>query len=61
VLAWVARWVIMTLVPSSLPMAVVPEWWWRAALISLAGSVLGALYPGAKAARQDTIEALTYE
>jgi putative ABC transport system permease protein len=60
-LAYVARWVIVTVVPSSLPVVVVPEWWWRAALISLAGSVLGAVYPGAKAARQDTIEALTYE
>jgi putative ABC transport system permease protein len=60
-LAWVAKWVIISLVPSSLPVMVVPEWWWRAALISLAGSVLGALYPGLKAARQDTVEALTYE
>lgn len=60
-LAWVAKWVIITLVPSSLPVVSVPEWWWRAALISLAGSVLGAMYPGLKAARQDTVEALTYE
>jgi putative ABC transport system permease protein len=60
-LAWLAKWVIITLVPSSLPVVVVPEWWWRAALIALAGSVLGALYPGIKAARQDTVEALTYE
>jgi putative ABC transport system permease protein len=60
-LAWVAKWVIITVVPSSLPVVAVPEWWWRAALISLAGSILGALYPGMKAARQDTVEALTYE
>ena len=60
-LAWVARYVILTFVPSSLPVVMVPEWWWRAGLISLAGSVLGAFYPGLKAARQDTIEALTYE
>jgi putative ABC transport system permease protein len=60
-LTYVARWVIVSLVPSSLPVVVVPEWWWRAALISLTGSVLGAMYPGARAARQDTIEALAYE
>ena len=60
-LAFVARWLITTLVPASLPVIVVPDWWWRAALISLAGAVLGAVYPGTKAARQDTVEALTYE
>jgi putative ABC transport system permease protein len=60
-LAWVAKYVISTLVPASMPVALVPDWWWRAALISLAGSVLGAMYPGIKAARQDTIEALAYE
>jgi putative ABC transport system permease protein len=60
-LTFVARWVILTLVPASLPVLIVPEWWWRAALIALAGAVLGSLYPGAKAARQDTIEALAYE
>jgi putative ABC transport system permease protein len=60
-LAFVAKWTITALVPASLPVTVVPEWWWRAALISLAGAVLGALYPGLKAAKQDTIEALAYE
>lgn len=60
-LTFVAAWVITALVPSSLPVVTVPEWWWRAAAISLAGSVLGAMYPGTKAARQDTIEALAYE
>jgi putative ABC transport system permease protein len=60
-LAFVARWVIMSIVPASLPVLIVTDWWWRAALISLTGAILGALYPGAKAARQDTIEALAYE
>jgi len=61
VLAFLARWAIMAFVPSSLPVAIVPEWWPVAGLISIAGAVLGALYPGLKAARQDTIEALSYE
>jgi putative ABC transport system permease protein len=60
-LGFAARWAITTLVPASMPVVIVPDWWWRAALISLAGALLGALYPGTKAARQDTIEALAYE
>ncbi|MGH9632661.1 MAG: ABC transporter permease, partial [Bryobacteraceae bacterium] len=60
-LAFVVRWLITAIVPASLPVIIVPEWWWRAALISIAGATLGAVYPGTKAARQDTIEALAYE
>ncbi len=61
VLAFGARWLILFFVPSSLPVVVVPDWWPVAGLRSIAGAVLGALYPGRKAARQDTIEALSYE
>jgi putative ABC transport system permease protein len=60
-LSYVAKWVLTALVPSSLAVVSVPDWWWRAAIISLAGAVFGAIYPGTKAARQDTIEALAYE
>ncbi|MEJ7609238.1 MAG: ABC transporter permease, partial [Bryobacteraceae bacterium] len=60
-LTYLARWTIMSFVPSSLPVMIVHDWWWRACLISVAGALLGALYPGTKAARQDTIEALAYE
>lgn len=60
-LSFVAKWAITSFVPSSLPVVAVPDWWWRAGLISLAGAMLGAVYPGTKAARQDTIEALAYE
>ena len=52
---------VCRIVPASLPVVNAPDWWWKAALISLAGAVLGAIYPGTKAARQDTIEALAYE
>ena len=46
---------------SSLTEAIVYSWWPIAALIALTGAVLGALYPGLRAARQDPIEALAYE
>ncbi len=56
-----AWWLIRTLVPSSLPMIIVPEWWPIAGGITLMGAGLGALYPGLSAARHDPIEALAYE
>ncbi len=40
---------------------IVKSWWPRAALIALAASLFGAIYPGFKAARQDAIEALAYD
>jgi len=56
-----AWWLIRTLVPSSLPMIIVPLWWPIAGAITLIGAGLGALYPGLSAARHDPIEALAYE
>ncbi len=55
------RWLIMTFVPSSLSQMIVPDWWPIAGSIALTGAVLGAAYPGWRAARQDPIEALSYE
>jgi putative ABC transport system permease protein len=60
-LSFVGRWVIMTLAPASLSEAIVPDWWPIAGAIALGASLLGALYPGFRAARQDPIEALAYE
>jgi putative ABC transport system permease protein len=40
---------------------IVPGWWKWAALIALTGSLIGALFPGLKAAKQDAIEALSYD
>jgi len=40
---------------------IVYDWWPRAALIALLAAIIGALYPGLKAARQDPIEALSYD
>jgi putative ABC transport system permease protein len=60
-LSFVGRWALARLVPASLPQAIVPGWWPIAAAIAMGAAVLGALYPGMVAARQDPIEALAYE
>ena len=54
------RWIMHVFVPT-MPMTIVHSWWPWAALIALSGSMVGAIYPGLKAARQDAIEALAYE
>jgi len=56
-----SRWLLARFVPASLPQAIVPQWWPIAAGIAMASALLGALYPGILAARQDPIDALAYE
>jgi putative ABC transport system permease protein len=56
-----AYYLIHTLVPASFPMIIVYEWWPIASAITLAATILGALYPGLSAASHDPIEALAYE
>ena len=60
-LSFGAKALIMGLMPASLQVINVPDWWPKAAAIALTGALLGAIYPGLKAARQDAIEALAYE
>jgi ABC-type lipoprotein release transport system permease subunit len=48
-------------IPASLTVIDVPDWWPYAALIAITGAILGATYPGLRAARLDAIEALSYE
>jgi putative ABC transport system permease protein len=55
------RFLINDVIHGSLIQAVVPVWWPIAAAIAIIGALLGATYPGLKAARQNAIEALAYE
>lgn len=56
-----ANWAINHYVRASLQSELAPDWWPIALGVSLTASLLGALYPGLRAARQDAIEALSYE
>ncbi|MDQ6706099.1 MAG: ABC transporter permease, partial [Acidobacteriota bacterium] len=60
-LSFVTRWVLLVAVPASLPQAIVPGWWPKAGMVAVGAALLGALYPGMIAVRQDPIEALAYE
>lgn len=60
-LSYGSQWLILTLVPASLQMQIVYNWWPIATAVAIGASLIGALYPGYKAARQDAIEALAYE
>jgi putative ABC transport system permease protein len=59
-MAYGSREVMRVLAPT-MPQLIVPDWWPWTALIALTGSLIGAIYPGLKAARQDAIEALAYD
>lgn len=61
VLSYAAQHLIMQFVPASIQIVPVPQWWPKAAVIAVIGALLGAAYPGMKAARQDAIEALAYD
>jgi putative ABC transport system permease protein len=52
---------LMAIFAASMPQEIVPDWYLRVAAIALAGSIVGALYPSLRAARQDAIEALAYD
>lgn len=60
-LSFASRAALKQFVPASLPQAIVPAWWPIVCGIALASALLGAIYPGMLAVRQDPIEALSYE
>ena len=60
----IATYVLKTVLHARFPtqsFQMTPEWVGAAVLIALCGAMLGALYPAAKAARKDPIDALSYE
>jgi putative ABC transport system permease protein len=59
--SFATKWIMSTFVPASLPQAIVPSWWPIAGAVAMGAALLGALYPGMMAVRQDPIEALAYE
>jgi putative ABC transport system permease protein len=52
---------LMSAFAPTMTQRIVPGWWPWATLIALSGALIGALYPGLKAARLDPIEALSYD
>ncbi len=61
ILSYITKFTLQKLVPASLPPAIVMSWWPIAGGIAVGAALLGALYPGMLAVRQDPIEALAYE
>ncbi|MGH9944065.1 MAG: ABC transporter permease [Pyrinomonadaceae bacterium] len=59
VLVFAARFAVMRM--SSLTIEIEPKWLLISLLIAVAGGTVGALYPAMRAARQDAVEALSYE
>lgn len=60
-LSFAANALINGLIRANLQSVIVFDWWPIALAIAVAASLLGAVYPGLRAARQDAIEALAYE
>jgi putative ABC transport system permease protein len=60
-LSYAANAAINGLVHASLQSVIVYDWWPRVLAIAVFASLLGAVWPGLRAARQDAIEALAYE
>jgi putative ABC transport system permease protein len=60
-LTYGTRWIIATFGPAALVQVIVVDWWPIASSIAVVGALLGTFYPGWRAARQDALEALSYE
>ena len=58
-LTMLARFAVMRV--TSLTIEIEPRWVLIALAVGLVGGTIGALYPALRAARQDPVEALSYE
>jgi putative ABC transport system permease protein len=61
IMTYGTQWLMMHAVPASLTQETVYQWWPITGMISVIGAVLGTIFPGWKAVRQDVIQALSYE
>jgi putative ABC transport system permease protein len=61
IMTYGTQWLMMHVVPATLTQETVHEWWPIAGAISVVGALLGAIFPGWKAVKQDVIQALSYE
>jgi putative ABC transport system permease protein len=52
---------LMRIFAPQMPQEIVPDWYLTVTAIALTGAIVGALYPGMRAAQQDAIEALAYD
>lgn len=60
-LTYGSRWLMQTVLPSSLNLEIVYFWWSIAGGIAILGALLGVIFPAYKAVKQDVTEALSYE
>lgn len=60
VMAYGTRMLLGRFAPN-MPQEIVSDWFLTVTIIALAGSLVGSIYPGLKAAKQDAIEALAYD
>jgi len=60
-LTYGTRWLMMHAIPSTLTQEIVYGWWPIAAVVAICGALLGVVFPGWKAVKQDVIAALAYE
>lgn len=59
--SYASRAAMHAIAPASLPQAIVYIWWPIAGAVAMGAALLGAVYPGMMAVRQDPIEALAHE
>jgi putative ABC transport system permease protein len=52
---------LMRIFAPQMPQEIVPDYYLKVTAIAMTGAIVGALYPGLRAARQDAIEALAYD
>lgn len=61
IMTYGTQWLMIHAVPASLTQETVFKSWLIAGAISVVGALLGAIFPGWKAVKQDVIQALSYE